>query len=383
MNLKSLQEKRNELLSQADALVALAETEVRSFNSDENTTFDNLTKEIADLNSQILEVEDQRSAGTKINPMEATQMTDIKELEVRGLEQYLRKEDGEEQRTLQKTTDGGAVIPENVEGSIIQKMEETSPVFARARKFASVAGTLKIAKETANTVAGFVGEGADVAESGISLEEVKLTQKRVGAAISLSNQLINDAAVQVVDYSMNLLSRRVAKAVEKSMLVGSTGDEFRGIKGSKVPQVEVTSAGALTIDTFMDLYNAVHPEFLDGSSFIMSRNLFNQVAKLKDGNGHFYLQNGLVNGRLTYTLLGAEVIVTDALDKGTAATEVPAIFGNIEQAYAVMIKKGFALQHVTADTTQALRGSQLLVMDGYMDGEVYNEQALAKLVVTA
>lgn len=298
------------------------------------------------------------------------------EKEIRGLEQYLRRQDGEEKRALNTTADGGAVMPESVEGTIVLKMEESSPVFARARKFSSVAGTLKIAKENVKTQAGFVGEGSDVLENKISFEEVKLTQKRVGAAISLSNQLINDSAVNVVDYSVNLLARRAAKAVEKSILVGTTADEFKGIvTDTEINEVE--AEGAITVDALMDLYNSIHPEFLAGASYIMSRKIFNEIAKLKDNSGHFYMQNGVVNGKLTYTLFGAEVIVTDAL-----TDETPVLFGSVEQAYAVMVKKGFALQHVTGDTTQALRGSQLLVLDGYMDGTVYNPQAISKLTVT-
>ena len=381
MNLKALKEKRNDLLDQADKIVNIAEKEVRSLTPEEERKFSELENEIRNLDKQIKELEARQFDGEKIeNKMEVRDM-DKKEKEIRGLEQFLRKQEGEEVRELQKTETGGAVIPENVAGIIIDKMQETSPIFARARKFPSTSGALKIAKETAAGVAGFVGEGANLTEGKLNLAEVKLTQKRVGSAISLSNQFIHDSAVNIVDYSINLLSRRVVKAVEKSMLVGNGGEEFVGIKNA--PGVaEVQVKGAVSIDHLLDLYNSIHPEFLDGSVFIMSRSFFNQVAKLKDGNNHYYMQNGVVNGKLTYTLFGAEVIVTDALDKGDKPNDVPAIFGNIEAAYAVMIKKGFSLQHVSADTTQALRGSQLLVLDGYMDGAVYNEQAIAKLVVS-
>ena len=379
MNLKAMIEKRNGLLAEADEMVNAAEKEVRSLTEEENTKFEGLTKEIEDLNTQISEEEVRRKEGETIEEkMEERQMeTNAKELEIRGLEQYLRRQDGDEVRALQMTTQGGALMPENVEGSIILKMEESSPVFARARKFASVAGSLKIAKETSGTVAGFVGEGENVMEGAISFDDVKLTQKRVGAAISLSNQLINDAAANVVDYSINLLSRRAAKAVEKSVLNGVGGEEFNGIIAeTEIAHVDVT--GAVGVDQLLDVYNAIHPDFLGGATFIMQRKFFNQIAKLKDGNGHFYMQNGVINGKLTYTLFGAEIIVTDALPDAT-----PLLFGSIEEAYAIMIKKGFALQHVTGDTTQALRGSQLLVLDGYMDGAVYNPQALVKMNVTA
>jgi HK97 family phage major capsid protein len=375
MSLKALMEKRNELLAKADEIVTKAEKEVRSLTPDEKREFEELTAEIEKINKQIEDLKEQRKVGEKIKTEGVVDMAKIQEKEIRALDQFIRRQDGEEVRALQTTAQGSAVIPENVESTIILKMEETSPVFERARKFNSVAGSLKIARENLAFTAGFVGEGADVLEGNISFDEVKLTQKRVGAAISLSNQLINDSAVNIVDYSVNLLSRRAAKAVEKSILTGSAPEEFKGIiNDADVPAVTVT--GAVTIDNLLDLYNSIHPQFLDGAIFIMQRAFFNQVSKMKDQMGHYYMQNGVVNGKLTYTLFGAEVVVTDALPDGT-----PAVFGNIEEGYAVMIKKGFALQHVVGDTTQALRGSQLLVLDGYMDGAVYNPQALAKLVV--
>lgn len=375
MNLKGLKEKRNVLLTQAEKMVNTIETEKRSLNSDEMKDFESIENEVRDLDVKIKQLENRQFNDDKKETLEERNMTEKKQTEVRGLEQYLRKVEGEEVRALQKTSDGGALIPTTIEGTIILKMEETSPVFARARKFPSTSGTLKIAKENSKTVAGFVGEGDNVSEGALAFEEVKLTQKRVGAAISLSNQLINDSAVDIVDYSVGLLSRRAGKAVEKSILVGKGTDEFAGITQDKEIK-EVKASDAVTIETLLDLYNAVHPEFLNGAGYIVSRAFFNQIAKLKDQAGHFYLQNGVVNGRLTYTLFGAEVVVTDSLDEKT-----PAVFGSIEEAYAVLVKKGFALQHVTADTTQALRGSQLLVLDGYMDGAVYNPQAVAKLTV--
>ena len=376
-NIKALKEKRNALLNKAEDIIKSAEVEVRNLNDKETESFNSVETEIRSLNKQISDLEkglfDDKNL---IENSEERNMEDTKQIEVRGLEQYLRKEDGPELRELTKTSDGGAVIPENVEGSIVLKMEESSPVFEKARKFPSEGGTLKIAKESAQSVAGFVGEGNDVVEGDISFEEVKLTQKRVGAAISLSNQLINDSAVNIVDYAVNLLARRTGKAVEKSILVGKGNEEFSGFVND--PELNsVTADSAITIDTLNELYNAIHPEFLSDAGFIVSRKFFNQIAKLKDGNNHFYVQNGVVNGRLTYTLFGAEVTVTDSLPD-----ETPALFGSVEQSYGVLIKKGFALQHVTADTKQALRGSQLLVLDGYMDGAVYNPQAMAVLKVS-
>lgn len=371
--IKSLKEKRNALLDEAEGILKTAEVETRSFDEAEKEKYSSLTEQVKAVDLKIKDLEERELKGVQNESVEESL---IMETEIRGIEQYLRKQDGEEKRALQTTTEGGAIIPETVEGTIIEKMEETSPVFAKARKFPSVAGTLKIAKENANTTVGFVGEGDNVGEGAIGFEEVRLTQKRVGAAISLSNQLVNDSAINIVDYSAKLLAKRAGKAVEKSILTGSEEDEFKGILADDdVVAVEVE--GAVSVDVLMDVYNSLNPTLLGSAVWIMQRKFFNAVSKLKDGNGHFYMQNGVVNGRLTYTLFGVEVVVTDALPDAN-----PALFGSIEDAYAVMIKKGFALQYVSGDTTQALRGSSLLVLDGYMDGAVYNPEAIVKVAVT-
>ena len=101
----------------------------------------------------------------------------------------------------------------------------------------------------------------------------------------------------------------------------------------------------------------------------MSRELFNQIRKIKDGTGDFLLQARDVNGRIGQTILGFPVYISDVLTK-----EDGILFGNIGNAYGVMIKKGFALKHVNGDTQQTLNGTQLLAFDGYMDGNVINQK---------
>ncbi|MGD6962729.1 phage major capsid protein [Fictibacillus phosphorivorans] len=292
---------------------------------------------------------------------------------------------GEVRDNLQMTGHGGAVIPENVEGSIIKKMEETSPAFAAARKFNSTSGTLKIAKEAGFEDAGFVGEGIEVGDLSLNITDVKLNQKRVGAALALSNNLILDDAADISGYAQELLSRRMAKAVEKSMFLGSEVEEFRGIKATAgVKDVELSLAtGVVDVDLIADMHLGLNPVFLDGAMYVMSRAFFNQIAKLKDANGHFYVQKGSVNGKFQYTLQGFPVHVSDVLDAGATVGDMPVVFGNFGQAYGIMVKKGMGVTKVAGDTTQALRGSVLYVADAHMDGAVINEQALARLIVKA
>lgn len=280
-----------------------------------------------------------------------------------------------EERTLQTTSEGTAMVPTSVAEKIILSVEENSPIFGLAKKFPSRAGTLEVLVESGDPgEAGFVGEGASLKEIEQSFDSAKLQQKRVGAAINLTNQLINDSSVDIVGYCADLLGRRVAKVIEKSMFVGKGEEEFKGIvNDEKVPTVN--AQGEVTIDTIMGLYNTVHPEYHAGVAFYVSPEMYKTISHMKDARGQFYLQNGVVNGKPTRTLLGAPVHVTNALQSATSQM----ILCNANEALSVMIKQSSGLQLIT-DTENALKGIKTLLFDIYLDSTVTNPQAIVKLI---
>jgi HK97 family phage major capsid protein len=120
---------------------------------------------------------------------------------------------------------------------------------------------------------------------------------------------------------------------------------------------------------------SVHPDYLDGSVFIVSRPVFNQIAKLKDANGNYHLVRDVVNGKPAYKILGHEILIQDNMP-AVAAGAITVAFVNFGVAYATMIKKGAAMKKISDDTTQALRGSHLLMLDIYADGKIINPEAI-------
>lgn len=378
--IKELKEHRNNLLNKMDEIKARVNedgfgTESRNLTEDETNEFRSLVNEVSAIDTQI---EENRSL--KGNKVEDRNMEEQNLVEQRSAIQSFIKNDkaGLEERAqyVNTTQDGSVLIPEQIADEILRKMEETSPVFEQARKYPSIEGTLKIAKENTDDQAGFVGENEEIPSIALKFGHVTLTQKRVGAAVTLTQQLLNDGAVDLLGYSADLLARRAARAVEKSIFKGEGGEKgFVGIFSNAVTDAKdlnkIKISASVTADELADITGSVNPAYLDGSAFYMSREVFNQVRKIKDGTGDFLLQARDVNGRIGQTILGFPVYISDVLSK-----EDGILFGNISNAYGVMIKKGFALKHVNGDTQQTLNGTQLLAFDGYMDGNVINPEAL-------
>lgn len=374
MNVKEMIEKRNSLFEQADEILDKVKKENRAMaTKEENSKLQSIQNEIEGLNTSIEAVETQQGEKMEDRSMDKKQL----EAERRGYEQFLRHKSGEERAQYVNTAEeNSGVIPVSIADQIIEQVESISNVFQQAQKFNSTAGELRVPRDSSRDQAGFVGENEEIPSLRAKFDYAKLTQRRVGGAITLTKQLINDTSFDIVGFSVNKLARQVGLAVEKASLKGqSENDQFEGILSPKTLELEdlekVSIPEAVTYNDLVNIYNSIQPYFLDGSQWIMSRALFNEIVKLEDGNGHKYVQGGVVNGRLQQLLLGLPVVVSDQLTK-----EDGIIFGKVSDAYGIMIKDGFELQYVTGDTQQATNGTELLVFDGYMDGTVINPQAI-------
>lgn len=393
MSLKAKIEERNSLLAKAKEILPEG-MDLRSIEEEQAEELRSLQSQIENLDQEIQEEKERRSADQNENNGGAMTMPkeEKQELEVRALDTYLRTNSDAELRALSDAVtaknatentagNGGVTIPMSVHNEIIRDLTEESPVFAAARKFGSVTGQLKVAREVGVDDEGFIGETVDASKIKPTLKSVTLNQKRVGAAIQLTNQLLNDAGVDLVGYSTERLVRSTARTIERAVLVGAksgedAGDCFRPIIGdTEVQHFETAATGAVTVDELIDIYGLIHPGYLDGAMWIVSRPVFNSILKLKDGDGQYLILRDTVNGKPGYSLFGAPVYVSDFL-KGK---QEEIVFGNITQAYGMLVKKGFNLTNVTADTTQALAGGRLVILDTYLDGAVINPKA----VVTA
>lgn len=384
-SIKSLREERNSLLDKLDTMKANLSNdkgETRSLNQEETRSFEDITEKIENIDKQIEEIRTTTTKQTQVedSDMEQRNITQEDQMEKRAaVQSFLRKDfAGVEKRAqyVNTTEEGNVLIPEHIADEIIKKMEETSPVFEVARKYPSAKGVLKIAKENTDDQAGFVGENQEIPSIKLKFSHVTLTQKRVGAAVTLTQHLLNDSEIDLLSYSADILARKTAKAIEKSIFLGEGGEDAflgllskEGLQQEGYNKVKVTST--LKPEDFVEITNNVNPAYLDQAAFYMSRETYNQVAQLKDGTGDFLLQSGEVNGRIGRVIFGFPVFISDQLTK-----ENGILFGNVAAAYGIMIKKGFALKHVNADTQQTLNGTQLVAFDGYMDGNIINPEAL-------
>ncbi|PFM65837.1 phage major capsid protein [Bacillus cereus] len=376
MSIKQLEERKQELLFEANEIKESKETEQRSFTSDEELRKEAILSEIKKINGQIESVESRNLSQRKEDVIMTNAQTN-QETELRGVEQFLKGDVHSPEVRTMTTTTGAITVPTSLSNVIVEKLVEQAPLFQRAKGFTPVSGTLEVLREKEIGDATFIGEMEDASMADFTFDKITLEQRRAATAIELSQQLVNDSGINVIDYAVSVLTRRLARKIDETVLNGDpTKKQFEGILTStKVETFTSEVADKIALDELMDLTLAVHPDHLAGSVFIMGRQAFNQVAKLKDGQGNYHVVKDVVNGRPTYKIFGHEILIQDKMPKfGTGSISV--VLVNMAEAYATMIKKGAQLKRISDDTTQALRGSHLLMLDMYCDGKILNEDAI-------
>ena len=379
MNLKASKEELNSVKDAKKALLNNAITEVRSLEDSENEELRQLNDRIEDLKSQIekAEAELRSNSVEKIIENKGEIKMDKKELELRAIENFIKNGVVEEEIRATNTSAGNTAIqPTYIDNEIVRRLEEVAPVFAKARMFPSTAGELKIPREDAQNLweMGFVGEDADVPEKAFKFDTITLKQVRVGACVKVTQQLLNDAEIDIVSYVVDMLARRLGATLDRHAIIGTGTDDLQGLATltKATHKVEEVSATALNADVLLDAVHAMHPALLSGAEFYMNRKTYNALSKLKDGDGYYILklEKSVAVEEPHYTVFGFRVNVTNDVPDNKV------LFVNVAQACATMVKKGAQLVRISNDTQNALRGTHTFVIDAYVDFKLRDPQAV-------
>lgn len=346
MNMKGLEEKRNDLTSQMTALVDTAKAEERAMSEDEVAKFDELEKEIKNIDATIEREEKIENMEEKEVKTEERELS-VEERDAKEFDSYLRN------RASNLTVgDNGAVIPTSIVNKIISKVYDVCPILEKSTKY-NVKGDIQIPyydeESNAITVA-FATEFEELTSNGGKFTNIKLGGYLAGALTLISNSLINNSQFDIVNFVITKMAEAIARFIEDTLLNGK--GEVEGLSGVK-NKLTAGSATAITADEVVRLKDAIKDAYQGNAMFIMHSETRTALRLLKDGNDRYLLQDDVTSPFGT-TLLGKPVYVTDNAPK--MATGNNAIFyGDMsclatkfsETANIQVLREKYATMHAT------------------------------------
>ena len=380
MKYKQLIEKRNSLIEEMEKMVEACETETRAFNEDENKRYEEITKELNDLDAT-LKAADELDEKRSYQPIEKPNETkDRAELEERAFESYIRGTLDLETRADVNLTksDNGAVIPSSIANKIIEKVKEMSPLFAMATHY-NVGGTLTIPsydESTQKITMAYANEFTTIDSTSGKFTSISLTGFLAGARSLVSKSLVNNSQFDLVPFVVRKMAEAAAYWIENQLINGTT-NKIEGL--SKVTaSVTAASATAVTSDELIDLQETIPDVYQGGCIWVMSKATRTAIRKLKDGQGN-YLLNKDATSRWGYTLFGKDVYISDNMpDMATG-----------KRAILYLDPTGLAVKMTETPSVEVLREKYAdqhaigVICWMELDAKVENAQKIAVLAMKA
>lgn len=380
MKYKQLIEKRNSLIEEMEKMVEACETETRAFNEDENKRYEEITKELNDLDAT-LKAADELDEKRSYQPIEKPDETkDRAELEERAFESYIRGTLDLETRADVNLTksDNGAVIPSSIANKIIEKIKEMSPLFAMATHY-NVGGTLTIPSYDASTqkiTMAYATEFTAIDSTSGKFTSISLTGFLAGARSLISKSLVNNSQFDLVPFVVRKMAEAAAYWIENQLINGTTS-KIEGL--SKVAaSVTAASATAVTADELIDLQETIPDVYQGGCIWVMSKATRTAIRKLKDGQNN-YLLNKDATSRWGYTLFGKDVYISDNMPDMAAG----------KRAILYLDPTGLAVKMTETPSVEVLREKYAdqhaigVICWMELDSKVENSQKIAALAMKA
>jgi len=317
MRLKELTEKRNAIVEQMQAITAKATVEQRSASEDEVAEFEKLGTELRSLEATIKMEERARDLTLNVVADEKKEEIKQEDMEVRSFANFVRKSAGQAIETRageQNLTMGnnGAVIPTTIAQMVINTVKEMCPIFEKATMF-NVKGTLKVpvwglANTTHDITVAFQTDFTDITADSGKFTSVDLTGFLAGALTLLGESVVNSSDIDVVNFIVREMSKKIAIFLEGKLLNGQSSYNTGALATTNT--MNAGSISAISADNLIDLQAKVPSVYQAGCGWTMATATFTAIRKLKDGQGQYLLQPSL-NADTPFVLLGKPVYISD------------------------------------------------------------------------
>ena len=268
--------------------------------------------------NQFIESEENKMQKTLLNPAENPEQPSM------AFENYIRSR-GETRDGL--TTEGAkAVIPEEVVTPVLDLKNSNYNLanYATVKTVGTGSGHYPIATRNSTATLATKEEKAEIADVNSDLfEDVKFEAKTRAGKIALSNEVVDDAEVDIVAEVKNQLQKLVDNTDNAEIIKVLQGDTFQ-------------KKAVTNVDDLKKVFNVdLDPALQGTSTWLVNQSAFQVLDTLKDNEGRYLLQPD-VTAPSGFSLLGQPVVkISNKFLPDNSDGTHPMILGDIAEAVAV------------------------------------------------
>lgn len=229
--------------------------------------------------------------------------------------------------------------------------------------------------------AKFVGEYEEIPYQNVRLREAILNSKRIGAAIELSEEFVNNTAIDIEEYLKQVFTQRILDEIENQMISTGTTD------GTEPKNIQKLTPGRNRTATTQEGQPLSFEDMVESYELFINnpankKNAFWMISK----SAKFSILDENENERLSFenipegadaTFLGLPVYRRNLGITGSGQN-VAHIITNRE-AYGISMTN-IRFTRIKGDTKQQINKAHVYIGESYVDGKLINEFAKTSAV---
>ena len=394
MTTLELREKRAKAWAAAKAFLDSHRNEKGILSAEDDATYTKMEQEITDLGKEIARQERQEALEAELNRPTATPLTgkplggNVDERTGRATDEY-RSNFWNLMRTkspmpqvvdalrIGADTEGGYLVPDEYEHTLVEALMEENIFRSLAHIIRTASGERKIPVVSSKGTASWIEEGGAFPESDDTFGQVTIGAYKLGTTIKVSEELLNDSVFDLENYIAREFARRIGAKEEEAFFTGDGSGKPLGVladKGGAEIGVNAASATTITADELLDLYHSLLSPYRKKSVWVLNDSTIKAIRKLKDNNGQYLWQPGLI-ANAPDTILGRPV-KTSAFMPSIAAGAKSIIFGDFNY-YWIADRQGRTFKRL--NELYATTGQVGFLASQRVDGRLILPEALKVL----
>lgn len=275
-------------------------------------------------------------------------------------------------------TEGGFLVPDEFEKKLISALEEENVFRPLATKIQTSSGDRKIPVITQKGEATWMEEEEAYTLSDDAFGQIALSDYKVGTAIKISEELLNDSVFDLPSYIAKEFARRIGTKEEEAFLIGDGKGKPTGIFAATggAENGATTTGAAITFDDVIELFYSIKSPYRKKAVWVLNEQTVKALRKIKDNTGNFIWQPSVSAG-LPDTILNRPY-VTSVYAPTIAAGAKAIAFGDYSY-YWVADRQGRSLKRL--NELFAMNGQVGFLASQRVDGKLILPEAVKTLTI--
>lgn len=389
-----LREKRAKAWEAAKAFLDTKRNADGLINEADSATYDKMEADVVNLGKEIERLERQANLDAEMARPTSSPITNQpnttgagSEKKGRASDQYVKAfwdsirhrdyHDVSNALTIGTDSEGGYLVPDEFEKQLVAALQEENFFRTLATIIQTSSGDRKIPVVTGHGEASWMDENGLYPESNETFGQVSIGAYKLGTAIKISDELLNDSAFDLESYIANEFARRIGTKEEEAFIAGDGTNKPTGVFTSAEAGT-TTSGASITFDDMMDLYHSLRTPYRRKAVWLLNDTTVKALRKLKDNNGTYIWQPSVQIGQPDMILNRPYFTSTFAPD--IAAGKKPILFGDFSY-YWIADRQGRSFKRL--NELYAANGQVGFLASQRVDGKLILPEAVKTLAIKA